>query len=114
MGRFMVKDVFLLINNSLLFFLLFLPSSDRSNGTTHNNNNNNHNNTFSYEFHGDPRATFEQFFGSSNPFSSFFDHSDNIFDHNNLFNSMGGIDDDFFGSPFGLGRAPHGLGGAFR
>ncbi|CAO1362208.1 unnamed protein product, partial [Diamesa tonsa] len=88
----------------------------KSNGTSHNNNNNNnnHNNTFSYEFHGDPRATFEQFFGSSNPFSSFFDHSDNIFDHNNLFNSMGGIDDDFFGSPFGLGRTPHGLGGAFR
>lgn len=27
---------------------------------------------------------------------------------------MGGIDDDFFGSPFGLGRAPNGLGGAFR
>lgn len=117
MGRFMVKDVFLLINNpSFFFFCFYFSFIDRSNGTSHNNNNNNnnHNNTFSYEFHGDPRATFEQFFGSSNPFSSFFDHSDNIFDHNNLFNSMGGIDDDFFGSPFGLGRTPHGLGGAFR
>lgn len=27
---------------------------------------------------------------------------------------MGGIDDDFFSSPFGLGRSPHGLGTAFR
>lgn len=28
---------------------------------------------FSYQYHGDPRATFAQFFGSANPFSSFFD-----------------------------------------
>lgn len=27
---------------------------------------------FSYNFHGDPRATFAQFFGSANPFKSFF------------------------------------------
>nr|CAB3238741.1 dnaJ homolog subfamily B member 4-like [Phallusia mammillata] len=27
---------------------------------------------FSYTFHGDPKATFEAFFGNSNPFSSFF------------------------------------------
>jgi hypothetical protein len=84
-------------------------SSDRSNGNTGNNNT-----SFKYEFHGDPRATFESFFGTANPFSSFFD-SDNIFDHHkNLFSSMGGIDDDFFSSPFGLGRSPHGLGTAFR
>jgi DnaJ homolog subfamily B member 5 len=86
-----------------------LTSLDRSNGSTNHNNNSN----FHYEFHGDPRQTFESFFGTSNPFSSFFDH-DNIFDHhNNLFSSMGGIDDDFFSSPFGLGRSP-GLGTAFR
>lgn len=36
---------------------------------THNNNNNN---TFTYTFHGDPRATFAEFFGTSNPFESFF------------------------------------------
>lgn len=28
---------------------------------------------FTYTFHGDPRATFAQFFGNSNPFQSFFD-----------------------------------------
>jgi hypothetical protein len=27
---------------------------------------------FSYTFHGDPRATFAQFFGTSNPFENFF------------------------------------------
>ncbi|KAI4459140.1 dnaj subfamily c member [Holotrichia oblita] len=29
--------------------------------------------SFSYEFHGDPRATFAQFFGSANPFDDFFE-----------------------------------------
>ncbi|XP_018326877.1 dnaJ protein homolog 1-like isoform X2 [Agrilus planipennis] len=29
--------------------------------------------TFRYTFHGDPRATFAQFFGSANPFQTFFD-----------------------------------------
>ena len=38
---------------------------------THNNNNNN----FTYTFHGDPRATFAEFFGTSNPFESFFNMS---------------------------------------
>merc|ERR1711915_243137 len=27
---------------------------------------------YSYSYHGDPRATFSQFFGTSNPFESFF------------------------------------------
>ena len=30
------------------------------------------NSNFTYTFHGDPRATFAQFFGTSNPFESFF------------------------------------------
>lgn len=30
---------------------------------------------FSYEYHGDPRATFAQFFGDSSPFQAFFDMS---------------------------------------
>ena len=30
------------------------------------------NNNFSYQFHGDPKATFAEFFGTSNPFESFF------------------------------------------
>jgi molecular chaperone, putative len=29
-------------------------------------------NSFTYTFHGDPRATFAQFFGADNPFESFF------------------------------------------
>jgi len=31
--------------------------------------------TYSYTFHGDPRATFAQFFGTNNPFESFFSMS---------------------------------------
>lgn len=73
-----------------------------SNGTTNSSQN------FTYEFHGDPRATFAQFFGSSNPFASFFDmHNDSLF-NDSLFN-----DDEFFTSFGGLGNR-HGLGGAFR
>ncbi|XP_055687368.1 dnaJ protein homolog 1 isoform X2 [Lutzomyia longipalpis] len=68
-------------------------------------------NNFTYQFHGDPRATFAQFFGSSNPFAAFFDLSDNLFEKNSMFDSLD-TDTDFF-SPFGLG-ARHGLGGAFR
>ena len=34
-------------------------------GSTGNNNS-------SYKFHGDPNATFAEFFGTSNPFESFF------------------------------------------
>jgi len=30
---------------------------------------------FSYSYHGDPKATFSQFFGTSNPFESFFNGS---------------------------------------
>lgn len=73
-------------------------------------NNGHHNaNSFSYQYHGDPRATFAQFFGSSNPFAAFFDMSDNLFDK--PFDTLD-TDTDFF-SPFGLGHR-HGLGGAFR
>merc|ERR1719200_73207 len=31
--------------------------------------------SYSYSYHGDPRATFSQFFGGSNPFASFFSAS---------------------------------------
>ncbi|XP_016974553.1 dnaJ protein homolog 1 [Drosophila rhopaloa] len=34
---------------------------------------------FSYQFHGDPRATFAQFFGSSDPFTMFFEDMEHIF-----------------------------------
>uniref|UniRef100_A0A1A9VZL6 J domain-containing protein n=1 Tax=Glossina brevipalpis TaxID=37001 RepID=A0A1A9VZL6_9MUSC len=73
-------------------------------------NGGNTNGTFTYQFHGDPRATFAQFFGSSNPFASFFDMSDNLFDKN-VFDLD--TEHDFFASPFGLGPR-QGLGGAFR
>lgn len=74
--------------------------------------------SFSYEFHGDPRATFAQFFGSSSPFDLFFSSAG---DPSRMFesNMFGGMDDDgsdsyshingMFGGP---GRG--GPGGAFR
>jgi len=37
-------------------------------------------NTFHYTFHGDPRATFAQFFGTSDPFASFFNMGGSLFD----------------------------------
>jgi len=52
---------------------------------THNNNNNN-NNTFTYTFHGDPRATFAEFFGTDNPFATFFNLGGSP-SHHNLFNT---------------------------
>lgn len=69
------------------------------------------NSGFSYKFQSDPRATFAQFFGTSNPFGSFFDMGDNLFDKN-VFDLD--TDHDFFGSPFGGLGSRHGLGGAFR
>ncbi|XP_075152880.1 dnaJ protein homolog 1 isoform X2 [Haematobia irritans] len=78
-----------------------LKSGGRSNGTSSNN-------TFTYQFHVDPRATFAQFFGSSNPFGSFFDMNDNLFDKN-VFDLD--TEHDFFSSPFGGLGSRHGLGG---
>lgn len=40
----------------------------------------NSSNNYSYTFHGDPRATFAQFFGSSNPFGNIFGNSSSMFD----------------------------------
>ncbi|XP_078485547.1 dnaJ homolog subfamily B member 4-like [Ciona intestinalis] len=36
--------------------------------------------SYSYSFHGDPRATFEAFFGTSNPFASFFGGQNDVED----------------------------------
>lgn len=74
-------------------------------GTTNGGTSN-----FQYQFHGDPRATFAQFFGNSNPFASFFDMGDNLFEKN-VFDLD--TETDFF-SPFGGLGSRHGLGGAFR
>lgn len=69
---------------------------------------------FSYTFHGDPRATFAQFFGSTSPFQTFFDLGPGS-------NRMFGFHDDDMDvdmDPFAtLGMGPTrttGPGGAFR
>lgn len=67
---------------------------------------------FTYTFHGDPRATFAQFFGSASPFQAFFDMS------GPGSNRMFGFPDDDMDvdmDPLGMGTTrPTGLGGAFR
>lgn len=65
--------------------------------------------SYTYTFHGDPRATFAQFFGTSTPFQAFFDGGScpgqgRIF---GAFDDMD-VDDNFFGGARG---APS---GAFR
>ncbi|KAH8386098.1 dnaJ protein homolog 1 [Drosophila serrata] len=68
---------------------------------------------YTYQFHGDPRATFAQFFGSSDPFGVFFGGGDNMFG----VQSSGG-NSDVFMSPedmFGGGAfAGNPMAGAFR
>lgn len=66
------------------------------------------NGSFQYQYHGDPRATFAQFFGTSDPFGIFFGNDGggaNIF-----YQEMGGDMDDPFG--FG-GRGGGGMNGGF-
>lgn len=78
---------------------------------------------FTYTFHGDPRATFAQFFGTASPFGGFFDlgGGGGPGGNNRMFTSFGGgMDDEMdtdmdpFG-PLGMGMGPRaGPGGAFR
>lgn len=66
---------------------------------------------FTYQFHGDPRATFAQFFGSSDPFAAFFGGSSG---GPAMFEADLGGDDDIF-AQFTGGRGGGGFpGGAFR
>lgn len=58
----------------------------------------------SYTYHGDPRATFAQFFGNTNPFGAFFSVDDPLFGQQTIFMS----EDDLYN---GMGGGP---GGAFR
>lgn len=73
---------------------------------------------FTYEFHGDPRATFAQFFGNSDPFGIFFGNNGGggMFD-SNMFGG-GGMDEDgiqgLFGQQQRCGGGFGGPGGAFR
>lgn len=59
-------------------------------------------NNYSYTFHGDPRATFAQFFGSSNPFG-------NLFSNSSMFDDEMDFDDGFIR----MSHGPPGMG-AFR
>lgn len=75
--------------------------------------------SFSYTYHGDPRATFAQFFGSSDPFGLFFGNDSGgcrMFDGGNMFQS--GMDDDtgdiFAQMGMGQRQQQSGPGGAFR
>lgn len=66
---------------------------------------------FTYTFHGDPRATFAQFFGNSDPFAAFFGGSGG---GPTMFESDMGDDGDIF-AQFGRGGGGGGFpGGAFR
>lgn len=73
---------------------------------------------FQYTFHGDPKATFAQFFGNASPFQHFFDLSGGGGGGNRMFFADNDMDvDDVFG--LGLGSAARGggvggPGGAFR
>lgn len=67
-----------------------------------------------YTFHGDPRATFAQFFGSASPFQTFFGFGGQ--GSNRVFPNFHDEDMDM-DDPFGLGigpQRPGGQGGAFR
>ncbi|XP_050316114.1 dnaJ protein homolog 1-like [Anthonomus grandis grandis] len=69
---------------------------------------------FTYTYHGDPRATFAQFFGNSSPFSAFFDFG-NGGGGGNMFMNDDEMDTDA-GDPFGSRGGPRAGpgGGAFR
>lgn len=74
---------------------------------------------YTYQFHGDPRATFAQFFGSNDPFGAFFGGEDpnRLFGGLNggMFGGGGGMDDenDVF-SHINMGQRQGMGGGAFR
>lgn len=67
---------------------------------------------YTYQFHGDPRATFAQFFGSSDPFGAFFNDDPQRMFGGGMF---GGLDDenDVF-SHVTMGQRQGMGGGAFR
>lgn len=74
---------------------------------------------FSYEYHGDPRATFAQFFGNSDPFGIFFgsgNNGANMFDGGMFGGGVMDGDDDGMHGVFGQQQRSGfgGPGGAFR
>lgn len=81
------------------------PSGGGGGGAGHPSGGGNQN--FSYSYHGDPRATFAQFFGSSDPFGMFFGQDpQRMFDSGNIFDSRGGDDSDIFFQQMGGGGPP--------
>ncbi|KAI8437935.1 hypothetical protein MSG28_010606 [Choristoneura fumiferana] len=69
---------------------------------------------FSYTFHGDPKATFAQFFGSASPFQAFFDLNGGSGGNTMFFDRDMDVDMDPFAN-LGMGQTrPGGPGGAFR
>lgn len=67
---------------------------------------------FSYTFHGDPRATFAQFFGNASPFQAFFDFGGGNSRMFGLHDDDMDVDDPF--ASLGVGPRAGGPGGAFR
>lgn len=69
------------------------------------------NTNFNYTFHGDPKATFAQFFGTSNPFENFFNMPGMPGNQGFFSDGMDGMDKE---DPFaGVGGLGSGLGGGF-
>ncbi|EEB17113.1 conserved hypothetical protein [Pediculus humanus corporis] len=66
---------------------------------------------FTYTFHGDPRATFAQFFGSSSPFQSFFDAGGSGGGNRMFFHDEDMDLDDLFGFNAGNRQGASGPGG---
>lgn len=67
---------------------------------------------FTYQFHGDPRATFAQFFGSNDPFSAFFNDDPNRLFGGGMFGGMEDENDVF--THINMGQRQGMGGGAFR
>lgn len=68
---------------------------------------NTHNSGFSYTFHGDPRATFAEFFGTSNPFENLFNlhgGSSGLFNEH-LDSGLDSMDDPFAFGGLGFGHS---------
>ena len=95
-----------------------------NNNNSNNMGNNQSTNNFTYSFHGDPRATFAEFFGTTNPFETFFNMptaggsasgtAGGLFS-DNLDSGMDSMDDPFaFSSLGGLGFGPSATRTPFR
>ncbi len=67
---------------------------------------------FTYTYHGDPRATFSQFFGTSNPFEMFFNSAGGMPGGHGVHGGVEGMDIDLEGLLGGMGGGRG--GGPFR